>query len=193
MCILISELSGFFKYIYFVCIKLFLWNYEAPEFRGPGSGEPPEPRLIRHCRELAHPPVMGVQGSRKIWENTGVNLFNLVQRVYLVKIRILNRLLYFGRSIWCHQIIKSRRKIDALLRHCRTWDGICRPCRIGSAALELQQLIKLTGYNYFHFSFKCHGRVLSVEVSRLHVSIYHSWWIKIFKTWIYSAYNLENL
>ena len=41
MCILTSELS-YFWYILYV-YKLFLWNYEALEFRGPGSGEPPEP------------------------------------------------------------------------------------------------------------------------------------------------------
>jgi len=36
-----NELS-IFIYILYVQ-KLFMWNYEAPEFRGPGSGEPPEP------------------------------------------------------------------------------------------------------------------------------------------------------
>ena len=36
-----------FWYISYVQ-KLLMWNYEAPEGRGPGAGAPPAPLLIRH-------------------------------------------------------------------------------------------------------------------------------------------------
>ena len=53
MCILISKLSEFL--IYFECIKIvFVKIMRPPEFRGPGSGEPPEPGpLAVHGNKLA--------------------------------------------------------------------------------------------------------------------------------------------
>jgi len=41
MCILISELS-YFLYIFCMYINYFCEIMRPPEFRGPGSGEPPE-------------------------------------------------------------------------------------------------------------------------------------------------------
>jgi len=89
-------------------------------------------------RGLVPCPIMEVCGChpRKILENIDANLCNFVHFWQPVQQKMYNSVfnLDFGRSIWWHQVIKVAWKIDAFPCHFKKWQGIYRPCRIGSAA-----------------------------------------------------------